>query len=97
VIISGVYLVIAIKHTSFAQQTATNFLIYENSTYGIKIQYPSSWHKEQNGTKQDTETDVVTFSPPAMNSNASLDISVDDISDEKGIPLSQYATDSLID
>jgi hypothetical protein len=97
VIISGVYLVIAIKHTSFAQQTATNFITYENSTYGIKIQYPSNWDKQQNGTKQDTETDIVTFFPHAGNSNASLDVIIDDISDEKGIPLTQYATDSLSD
>jgi hypothetical protein len=97
VIISGVYLVIAIKHTSFAQQTATNFVTYENSTYGIKLQYPSSWDKEENGTRQDTETDIVTFFPHAGNSNASLDVIIDDISDEKGIPLTQYATDSLSD
>jgi hypothetical protein len=72
-------------------------LTYENSTYGIKIQYPSSWDKEENGTRQDTETNVVTFYPPAVNSNASLDISIDDISDEKGIPLTQYANDGNSD
>jgi hypothetical protein len=72
-------------------------LPYVNSTYGIKLQYPSSWDKEENGTRQDTETDVVTFSPPAVNSNANLDISMDNISDEKGIPLAQYASDSISD
>ncbi|MGB7954422.1 MAG: PsbP-related protein, partial [Candidatus Nitrosopolaris sp.] len=91
---------VATMQTVFAQQTTkstTNFLQYANSTYGIKLQYPSSWDKEENGTKQDTETDVVTFSPPAINSNASLDISIDDISDEKGIALAQYASSGVSD
>jgi hypothetical protein len=100
VVISYVYPTVATKQTVFAQQTTkstTNFLPYVNSTYGIKLQYPSSWDKEENGTKQDTETDVVTFSPPAINSNASLDISIDDISDEKGIALAQYASSGVSD
>jgi len=46
-IVSGVCSIIVIKQTAFAQQrtnsTTTNFLTYENSTYGIKIQYPSRW------------------------------------------------------
>ncbi len=98
VIISYVYPAVASKQTVFAQQTTkptTNFLPYVNSTYGL--QYPSSWDKEENGTRQDTETDVVTFSPPAINSNASLDISIDDISDEKGIALAQYASSGVSD
>jgi len=100
VIISYVYPTLATKQTVFAQQTTkstTNFLPYVNSTYGIKLQYPSSWDKEENGTRQDTETNVVTFYPPATNSNASLDISIDDISDEKGIALAQYASGGISD
>jgi eukaryotic-like serine/threonine-protein kinase len=91
---------VATKQTVFAQQTTkstTNFLPYVNSTYGIKLQYPSSWDKEENGTRQDTQTDVVTFSPPAINSNASLDVTIDGISDEKGIALSQYASNGISD
>jgi serine/threonine-protein kinase len=100
VIIAYVYPTVATKQTVFAQQTTkstTNFLPYVNSTYGIKLQYPSSWDKEENGTRQDAETDVVTFTPPAINSNASLDISIDDISDEKGISLAQYVSGSISD
>jgi eukaryotic-like serine/threonine-protein kinase len=100
VIISYVFPTVATKQTVFAQQTTkptTNFLPYVNSTYGIKLQYPSSWDKQENGTKQDTETDIVTFLPPAINSNASLDISIDDISDEKGITLPQYASSGVSD
>ncbi len=83
------------KQIAFAQQT--NFLTYENSSYGIKIQYPSNWEKQENGTKLGSETDAVSFLPPTINSNASLDISIDDISDEKGITLAQYANGSLGD
>jgi len=101
VLVVAIFLLVATTdHMVLGQQTSsttTNFLTYENSTYGIKIQYPSNWNEEQNGTKQDTETDIVTFNPPASNSNASLDITIDDISDEKGISLAQYAGDSLID
>ena len=79
------------------QTTTTNFLPYESPTCGIKAQYPSSWDKQENGTKQDTETDIVTFLPSAINSNASLDILIDDISHEKGIDLVQYASDSISD
>jgi hypothetical protein len=100
VIISCVSLVVApIKQTVLGQQTttATNFLPYENSTHGIKVQYPSSWDKQENGTRQDTETDLVTFYPPSTNSNASLDISIDNISDEKGTSLAQYASNGTSD
>jgi serine/threonine-protein kinase len=96
--ISGVTMLAVVKQPALAQQTTPKSLLtYQNSTYGIKLQYPSSWDKEVNGTKQDTETDIVTFYPPASNSNASLDVSIDDISDEKGISLAQYANDGLSD
>ena len=29
--------------------TSPNFITYENSTWGIKIQYPSSWEKQTSG------------------------------------------------
>lgn len=97
IVIAAIILTVATEHEVFAQQTTTNFLTYENSTFGIKVQYPASWDEEQNGTKQDTETDIVTFYPSSSNSNASLDVITDDISDEKGISLIQYASDSLTD
>lgn len=97
VIVSGISLVVATKQTVFAQQTTTNFLPYANSTYGIKLQYPSSWDKEENGTRQGTEIDAVTFSPSAIKSNTTLDVTIDDISDEKGIALAQYASGSISD
>jgi eukaryotic-like serine/threonine-protein kinase len=93
-------LVVAIApHNLLAQvkSTTTNFLQYQNSTYGIRIQYPSDWQKQENGTKQDTQTDLVTFYASASNTNANLDLSIDDISDEKGISLAQYVNNSLTD
>lgn len=67
-------------HNLLAQvkPTTTNFITNQNSTYGIKIQSPSDWQKQENGTKQDTQTDIVTFYAPS-NSNANLDLSIDDI------------------
>jgi len=81
-------------HTALAQ-TVSKLVTYQNSSYGIQIQYPSDWDKQENGTRQDTQTDVVTFYPPAENTNASFDVAIDDISDEKGITLSQYSSDDI--
>jgi PsbP-like protein len=58
---------------SIAQPTSTaattsgnNFLTYQNSTFGIKIQYPSNWAKEENNNASDSSSKdlVVTFSSP---------------------------------
>jgi eukaryotic-like serine/threonine-protein kinase len=86
---------IAIPHTLIAQTAPANLLTYQNSTAGIKLQYPSNWVKQENGTKQDTQTDLVTFIPPTINSNASLDVTVDDITDSPGTTLAQYASDEI--
>ena len=91
VVLSGVFLIVATNNAVLAQRTTTaNVLTYENSTNDIKLQYPSNWDKELNVSSPD----VVTFYPSAVKSNASLTVTVDDISDEKGIPLAQYASDS---
>jgi hypothetical protein len=91
---------LAIAQTTTPTKTTNSnaFLIYENnSTLGVKIQYPSNWEKQENGTKQDTQTDVVTFHSPIVNSNANLDITIDDISDQKGMTIIQYANQNLAD
>ena len=82
------------SHIALAQ-TVNKLETYQNSSYGIRIQYPSDWEKQENGTKQDSQTNVVTFFPPA--SNASFDIAIDDITDEKGITISQYSGNSIDD
>ena len=93
--ISGLTSIVTTKPIAFAQQTSTNLITYINSTYGIKLQYPSNWDKQENGTKQDTQTDVVSFSPPASNSNASLDVSTDN--GVKGESITEYSSGSLSD
>jgi S1-C subfamily serine protease len=73
-------------------------LSYENSTYGIRIQYPANWTKdEQDSNPEDSVTDIVTLYSP-------LDSRVDEYSENLGvsvenltsanITLEQY-TDSL--
>ena len=88
-------LIAIMPHTLIAQTAPANLLTYQNSTAGIKLQYPSNWVKQENGTKQDTQTDLVTFIPPTINSNASLDVTVDDITDSPGTTLTQYASDEI--
>lgn len=96
-ILSGLTLIVTSKLIALPQPGPTNLLTYANSTYGIKFQYPSDWDIVQNGTKQDTETDIVTLYPPLNNSNASIDVSTDDISDEKGMSVAQYSSEGLSD
>ena len=88
-------LIAIISQTLLAQSAPANLLTYQNSSAGIKLQYPSNWVKQENGTRQDTQTDLVTFTPPTINSNASLDITVDDITDSVGTTLAQYASDEI--
>ena len=87
-------LIAIMPHTLLAQSAPANLLTYQNSTAGIKLQYPSNWVKQENGTRQDTQTDLVTFTP-TINSNASLDITVDDITDSLSTTLAQYASDEI--
>ncbi len=55
-----------------------HFLTYENSTYGIKMQYPSSWYKHLGGythvLANGTRYDLVSFSPLAANQTASINL-----------------------
>jgi hypothetical protein len=52
--------------------SSTNFLTYSNSTYGIKIQYPSSWPTEESHNQ--SSNDIVKFSSPSETTPASLNI-----------------------
>jgi serine/threonine-protein kinase len=80
-------------------------LTYENSTYGMRMQYSSDWHKEENvsigSDNNSTLVDVVKFNSPSKNISdtfsESLDIKVDNISDIKPITLAQYANDTITD
>jgi hypothetical protein len=53
-----------------------HFLTYENSTYGIKMQYPSSWYQHLGGYTYElangTTHDLASFSPLAANQTAAI-------------------------
>jgi hypothetical protein len=42
----------------------TNFLTYQNSTYGIKMQYPSDWLYREGNTSNGSVQTIVTFVSP---------------------------------
>jgi len=58
----------AINSTT-AAVSASNFLTYQNSTYGISVQHPSNWIKEQNHNPTPTGR-IVKFSSPVGTSQA---------------------------
>jgi eukaryotic-like serine/threonine-protein kinase len=84
---------------------ADKMLTYENSTYGIRMQYPSNWQKEENlSSGSDNNSmlvDVVKFISPTKNasdaSSESFDLKIDNISDIKPITLAKYANNSIED
>ncbi len=49
---------------------ANDFLIYQNNTFAVKIEYPSNWSKAENDTNSlDRFSEIVTFSSPFQNSS----------------------------
>ena len=49
------------------------FKLYENITYGIKIEYPSNWTIEEEGDEDsDNVTDVVSFFAPVRNDSETV-------------------------
>jgi hypothetical protein len=49
--------------TTSTQQPKNAFLTYTNSTYGIKIHFPSDWvYKESNASNNSVQT-IVSFDP----------------------------------
>ena len=58
---------------------ANNMLTYENSAYGIRMQYPSNWHKEENSGSDDDSmlVDVVKFISPTKNDSDTFSESFD--------------------
>jgi serine/threonine-protein kinase len=91
----------AMAQTPEQSNNSSNFLTYENLSFGIKILYPSNWDKQENtssSSNNSTLYDVVKFSPPLKNSSniiGKLAIKVDNISDIKPTTLANYA-DAII-
>ena len=84
------------------------FGTFENSTYGIKMLYPTNWNEEQNisdgGSISNSSklADIVRFSPPFENNNSdksaeNFDVKVDNISDIQPITLAKYTNDTIED
>lgn len=69
-----------------------SFDSYNNSTYGISIDFPSDW-THQGGNKSGTVTDVVSFFSPENDSYIELRISVDEVSNSES--LEKYRSDSV--
>jgi eukaryotic-like serine/threonine-protein kinase len=91
----------AMAQTPEQSKNSSNFLTYENHSFGIKILYPANWNKQENtssSSNNSTLYDIVTFSPPLKNSSSiigKLAVKVDNISDIKPTTLANY-TDAII-
>jgi hypothetical protein len=72
--------------------TEVKFLPYENSTYGIRIQYPSSWTKQE--SQNQSSNDIVKFSSTARTAPASLAITGGKPAPQS-IPLQLYINASI--
>lgn len=67
-------------------QNPDNFLTYQNSTYGIEVNYPSDWTKDEERVRFNKNT-IVKFNSPFENLtaiNRNYGISIDVQSDYKG-------------
>jgi hypothetical protein len=76
-------------------------LTYQNSSYGITIQYPANWTKnEQEFDPNDNVTDIVAFSSPLENTSdnysETLAISMERLSNQS-MTLEEYATSRITD
>ena len=95
---------LAQDHLSYHQeqqhQAATSdILTYENGSYGIEIQYPANWTKDEEDTDpSDGITDIVEFSSPFESRldsySETLGISIEELTDQN-MTLEEYAS-SLI-
>ena len=89
-------------NTSSTTATAIiDILTYQNSSYGIKIQYPANWTKDEGDfDPNDDVTDIVEFSSPSENTSDSepetLGISIEELTDENRT-LDEYANSLITD
>ena len=82
-----------------ASAATSDILTYENSSYGIEIQYPANWTKDEEDTDpSDGITDIVEFSSPFESRldsySETLGISIEELTDQN-MTLEEYAS-SLI-
>lgn len=90
------------EHTN-NYSNSTNYLIYENPIFGIKMLYPTDWVKQENtssSNKNSTLIDLVTFGPQSNTSSdipGKLVVKIDNISDIKPITVSEYSNQIIGD
>jgi hypothetical protein len=60
-------------NSTTAAPSASNFLTYQNSTYGISVQHPSNWIREENHNATSPGR-IVKFSSPQGTPPATLNI-----------------------
>jgi S1-C subfamily serine protease len=86
---------------SSSAATTSDILTYQNSAFGIRIQYPANWTKdEQDFDPNDGVTDIVVFSSPLENRldrySENLGISMDRLSNQD-MTLEEYITSLITD
>jgi hypothetical protein len=84
--------------------TARDFLTYENSTYGIKIQYPANWQigvPNQTSSEENAFNYIVAFRSPKDRVSDTvaeiLTIAIENLPPEENISLATYSTAQIID
>src|SRR5215208_5427853 len=90
--------IITHQQNALAQINDTIFKTYENSTYGILMQYPSDWKKVEPGQSSQTSNFniVVGFLSPKESAfyrspPAALSIGIQDLSPSQSITVEQYS------
>jgi hypothetical protein len=90
--------IITHQQNALAQINDTIFKTYENSTYGILMQYPSDWKKVEPGQSSQTSNFniVVGFLSPKESAfyrspPAALSIGIQDLSPSQSITVDQYS------
>jgi hypothetical protein len=77
-----------------AQTGSTTFLIYQSPEYGISIQYPSDWHKQEDQAKESGLSEVVSFYAPSK--SAFIKVIQINATEEMNATLSQLLTEATI-
>ena len=83
--------------------TREDFLTYENTTYGIRIQYPAGWQEgESNQTSEDSVINyIVAFRSPKDRISDTVAenviVSVENLPPEQNISLAAYSTRQIAD
>jgi hypothetical protein len=87
--------------TSSSSSPTSDILTYQNNSYGIRIQYPANWTKdERDFDPNDNVTDIVAFSSPLTsrldNFSETLAISMERLSNPN-MTLDEYANSLITD